>query len=312
MSGADFRRYLRAKRTVDDRALDRVLVGRLRSELAALAADRSGPLTVLEVGAGIGTMPERLLAWEVLPPGEIRYEAVDIEPANARATRRRLRDWAADRPAWEASADGGTVRVDGPDRTLVLDAVTDDAVEFVGGTDRTWELLIGAAFLDLLGLDRLPALLSALDAGGLWYFPITFDGGTRFGPPHPADRAVERYYHRHMDAKPGGDSRAGSHALGRLRATEGGTSVLGVAGSDWVVRPGADGYPGDEAYFLEHILDTVGDAVADVDRGDDLTDDRLAAWLDDRRGRLAADDLVYLTHQLDLLGRIEPAGEASA
>lgn len=308
MSDEDFRRYLAAKRTVDDRALDRRLVDRLRSELAACATDRPGPFRVLEVGAGIGTMPERLLAWGVLPAGETRYHAVDLQQSNVRATRRRLVAWAADRSDWGASEAEGTVRLDGPDRTLVLDAVAADAAEFLDATDRTWGLLIGAAFLDIVGTDVLPVLLSALDAGGLWYFPITFDRGTRFEPSHPADRAVERYYHRHMDAKPGGDSRAGTHALGRLRAAEEAT-VLGVAGSDWVVRPDDDGYPGDEAYFLKYILGTIGDAVAGVDRGDDLTDDRLAAWLADRRRRLAAGDLVYLTHQLDLLGRTEPDGE---
>lgn len=303
MSDADFRRYLRAKRTVDDRALDRRLVDLLRSELAALATD--GPLRVLEVGAGVGTMPERLLSWDVLPVGETRYTAVDLAPPNVRAIRRRLPEWAADREGWTATGDGDTVWLDGPDRTLVVEAVAAEATAFVADADRTWDLLIGAALLDLVDLDRLPALLSALRPGGLWYFPLTFDGGTRFEPSLPADRAVERYYHRHMDAKPGGDSRAGSHALRRLRATDG-ASVLAVAGSDWIVRPDGDGYPGDEAYFLEYLLGTVGDAVAAVDRGDDLTDDDLSAWLDARRRHLAAADLVYLTHQLDLLGRVSP------
>ncbi|MFT4910231.1 MAG: hypothetical protein ACI9TI_001401, partial [Natronomonas sp.] len=75
----DFRRYLRAKRTVDDRALDRRLVGILRDRLAERADAGEGPIRVLEVGAGIGTMPARLLEWDVLPPGEIRYVALDVD-----------------------------------------------------------------------------------------------------------------------------------------------------------------------------------------------------------------------------------------
>jgi len=299
-----FRRYLRAKRTVDDRALDRRLLGLLEAELGALAADRGGPLRVLEVGAGVGTMLERLLAWDLLPTGGMRYTAVDIDAASVRTLDRRLPEWADGREGWTATRDDGAVRLDGPDRTLVVDAVAAEAASFVDDADGAWDLLVGAALLDILEFDRLPTLLSALAPDGLWYFPITFDGGTRFEPSHPADRAVERHYHRHMDAKPGGDSRAGSRGLRRLRATDG-ASVLGVAGSDWVVRPGDGAYPDDEAYFLGYVLDTVGDAVGEVDRGDDLGEDRLAAWLDERRRQLAAGDLVYLTHQLDLLGRVD-------
>jgi len=174
-------------------------------------------------------------------------------------------------------------------------------VAFVDDAAREWDLLVGMAFLDIVALDQLPTLLSALAPEGYWYFPITFDGGTRFGPAHPADDAVERAYHRHMDQKPGGDSRAGHHALDRLRALEG-VTVDGVAGSDWAVYPRDDAYPADEAYFLRYILATVEGAVGELDANapDDQT---LAAWLATRRQQVADAELSYLTHQLDLLGR---------
>jgi hypothetical protein len=344
-----FRRYLRAKRSVDDRALDRRLFDRLCSGLrtaadAAPDGDGNGdpapsttgaasPLRVLEVGAGVGTMVERALEWELFPPGEIRYAAVDVDRSTVRAVPDRLAEWAGDRDGWTADADvavegagdtEGRVRLAGPERTVVVRAVAAEAVEFVAETDRAWDLLIGAALLDLLPPDRLPSLLSALRPGGWWYFPITFDGGTRFAPDHGADRAVERAYHRHMDRKPGGTSRAGLAAIDRLgdKAT-----VVGAAGSDWIVRPAdvdtefgtadtgpgtADGdapagsdYPGDERYFLGYVLDTVAEAVRSVDRaGIDLSDDRFDDWLAERRRQLAAGELVYATHQLDLLGRL--------
>jgi hypothetical protein len=312
----DFQRYLRAKRTIDDRALDRRLVDSLRSELAALAENRDAPLRVLEVGAGIGTMVERLLEWEVLPAGATRYTAVDVAPSNVRAVGSALDDWAdgsrydvsdAGAVSDRAAADrdpSAALEITGRDRTVALDAVTAEATAYVDDADRGWDVLVGAALLDVLGLDRLPALLSALDPGGCWYFPITFDGGTRFTPPHSSDQAVERYYHQHMDEKPGGDSRAGGHALDRLRQHPR-ARLLGAAGSDWIVRPRGDGYPGDEAYFLRHILGTVDDALGEVDRDSELTDEALADWLAERRRQLEAAELVYLTHQLDLLGRVE-------
>ena len=300
MAPTDFQRYLRAKRTLDDRSLDRRLLERLRAGIAERSADRDGPLRVLEVGAGVGTMIERMLEWDILPPGPTEYAAVDVDSDAVDAIPGRLVDWAADRDVAATTRDAGVV-LDGPDRRLTVTTEAADAVAFVDDAAREWDLLVGMAFLDIVALDQLPTLLSALAPGGYWYFPITFDGGTRFGPAHPADDAVERAYHRHMDQKPGGDSRAGHHALDRLRALEG-VTVDGVAGSDWAVYPRDDAYPADEAYFLRYILATVEGAVGELDANapDGQT---LAAWLATRRRQVADAELSYLTHQLDLLGR---------
>jgi hypothetical protein len=261
----------------------------------------AGPLRVLEVGAGVGTMVERLWEWDVLPETAVEYTAVDVDEANVGAIPDRLTAWASGR-AVTARAGGGTVELRGPGRTVTVDPVAAEASAFAAGTDREWDLLVGMALLDVLGVDRVPGLVSAVAPGGYWYFPVTFDGGTRFVPDHPADRAVERAYHRHMDGKPGGDSRAGSHALERLR-TAATTSVEGVAGSDWVVRPDGDGYPGDEAYFLGYVLDTVEGALGELD--DHGLGDTLDDWLATRRRQVESAELTYLTHQLDLLGRVD-------
>lgn len=295
-----FHRYLRAKRPVDDRSLD----GRLVSELREGLADREGPLRVLEVGAGVGTMVARFLEWDVLPPGEIAYTAVDVDETTVAAIPDHLDGWAGDRDVAATRTDEG-VELAGPDRTVRVEPVAGEATTFVAGAEREWDLLVGAALLDLVGLDGLPALLAALAPGGHWYFPITFDGATRFLPAHPADGTVERLYHRHMDRKPGGDSRAGTHALDRLLSTDSAT-VDGVAGSDWAVRPVGDSYPGDEAFLVAHVLDTIGTALQELDRGDELDGATLADWLSTRRAQLDAGELAYLTHQLDLLGRHTP------
>jgi hypothetical protein len=103
-----------------------------------------------------------------------------------------------------------------------------------------------------------------------------------------------------MDRKPGGSSQAGGDALVALQGTPR-VSLLGVAGSDWIVRPVDGTYPGDEAFFLRYILDTVEEALGELD----AETPELAEWLAHRRDRLDAGELVYLTHQLDLLGRVE-------
>lgn len=297
-----FHRYLRAKRTVDDRAIDRRLVGILREALAARAAATDGPLRVLEIGAGIGTMVRRAVEWDLLPSGEIAYTAVDVQQETVESIPRYLREWAGEHPPSVSRTD--PLVLDAPDRTITIEPVVADAVAYADGADADYDLLVGAALLDLLDLDGLETLLGALAQGGLYYFPITFDGATRFVPGHPSDCAVERRYHAHMDRKAGGSSRAGGELLARLQGLEAST-VLGVAGSDWIVRPVDGTYPHDEAYFLSHIIDTVEAALGELD-GETVPD--LDEWLDRRREQVGAGELVYLTHQLDVLGRV---GETS-
>jgi SAM-dependent methyltransferase len=294
----DFRRYLRAKRTVDDRAIDQRLVGTLRERLRNRTEAGDGPLRVLEVGAGIGTMLARLVEWDVLPPGEIRYTAVDIESDTIEAVVPYVREWAAERSVSVSETD--RIVLEGSNRRIELEPVVSEAVAHAERTTGEWDLVVGSALLDLLELEALDRLLDALSPGGLWYFPITFDGGTRFRPELPGDRTIERHYHAHMDAKPGGSSRAGGDVVARLQGAVG-VTLLGVAGSDWVVRPIEGTYPADEAYFLRHILDTIEEAVGEV------TDDTetLEAWLAERRRQIDSAELCYFTHQLDVLGCVK-------
>lgn len=297
MTGS-FQRYLRAKQTIDDRALDRRLIETLREQLAARAADTDGPLRILEIGAGIGTMLARFVEWDVLPAGDIRYTAVDIQSENLSHLPDYLRDWASDR---QISVENSPPVLEGENRRIRIETVQAEAVAYAEAADGEYDLLIGAALLDILDREELATLLGPLAPGGLYYFPITFDGATRFQPSHPADRAIEGHYHEHMDAKQGGDSRAGGTVLARLQRLDG-TTLSAVAGSDWIVRPTDGSYPADEAYFLRYILDTIGDAVDEV-TGNDFED--LETWLARRREQVAAAELLYYTHQLDFFGCID-------
>ena len=114
----DFQRYLRAKRTVDDRALDETLLERLRTELVARARDRDGPIRILEVGAGIGTMIQRFVDRDLFPAGDIEYVAVDVDDANVRTMRRRIPEWAETR-GFDVG-DGRNIVVSGADRKSVV------------------------------------------------------------------------------------------------------------------------------------------------------------------------------------------------
>lgn len=301
-----FQRYLTAKRTVDDRALNRPVIQQFTRHMAALAGAEA-PVRILEVGAGIGTMIERLMEWNVLPERAV-YTAIDVEPANVELALDRLPEWAADRRADCTEAGPRSYYLEGDPHTVTVEWQVGDVFPFArDSTDRSWDVLLGVSFLDLVDVAaRLPVLLDLVAPGGLFYFPITFDGSTIFQPTiDPVfDAHVEECYHDTMDRRiiagnPSGDSQAGRHLFGHVR--EAGGEVLGAGGSDWVVFGDRDGYPGDEAYFLHHILHMVENA---LDHNPAVDDEELSAWIDQRRHQLERGELVYVAHQLDLLGRV--------
>jgi hypothetical protein len=59
-----FIRYLEAKKSVDDRAINRHVWQVLSGSLPQTSPEK--PLRIVEMGAGIGTMIERMIEWELL------------------------------------------------------------------------------------------------------------------------------------------------------------------------------------------------------------------------------------------------------
>jgi SAM-dependent methyltransferase len=290
----DYARYLAAKTTVDDRALNRPVLAGLRRLMPA------GAPRVLEVGAGLGTMVARLMDWGVVGAGE--YILLDADRPLLDDSRRWLRDWAAARglPS-DLRPDGlqvGDLRV--RLEHAELGRYLEDAHEARA------DVLIANAVLDLVEVPAiLPGLLRLLAPGGVYWFTINYDGESIFEPGHPHDDQVMRAYHRDMDervryGRPAGESRTGRHLFHQLRAA--GAPALAAGSSDWVVSAGPDGnYPGDEGYFLRSILSTIQSALRS--RPDWVEPADLADWLAVRGRQLAAGELVYLAHQLDFAGR---------
>ena len=277
-----FPRYLAAKKSVDDRALNRLVWDRLADEIAT----RNSALDVLEIGAGIGTMAERVAEWGLLTNGH--YTALDSEAENVAAARARLGEGKGD---------------------LRLSLEQADVFEFAARPDQQqrYDLLIAHAVLDLFDIPRaLPRLLSVLKPGGLCYFTINFDGATIFEPViEPVlDAQIETLYHRSMDERitdgqPSGDSRSGRHLFHLLPSA--GVEVLAAGSSDWVVFGSGD-YPDDEAYFLHCILHFVESTLTGHP---ELEKKAFAQWMSKRRRQIAAGELVYIAHQMDFVGRLQ-------
>ncbi|MEY7848263.1 methyltransferase domain-containing protein [Natrarchaeobius sp. A-rgal3] len=315
--------YLTAKRTVDDRALNRRVLGRCSDELAGI----DEPARVVEFGFGVGTMIERLAEWGRLPE-RTSYRAIDRDPENVAVARERIPDRLeatdyriVDEPdtGWEnpregARADTAGRRASGRsiDLTLeVADALSTEAIadrDTASEGDSRADAVIAAAFLDIVDLERaLSTIATILEPGGLLYAPITFDGATGFAPPHPLDARIERLYHRHMDdIRDSGGSTAGRKLLSSL--PENGFETLAAGGSDWIVRPrSADEgreYPAAERTFLEAILETIDEALVAYP-GDVLDPADRRTWVSTRRRQLEESELSFVGHHVDVLARLE-------
>lgn len=304
-SSYPFTRYLSAKKTVDDRALNKHVWESLRREVNTWSY--SPPIKVLEIGAGIGTMLERVLDWGLLTSAE--YEAVDSMQENVEEALRRIPRWAAGRGYEVSDRDARGLRLNGHRQSILVKFETADVFEFMDrpGAQGTWDLLVANAFLDLVDVhDSLPKLLALLRPGGLFYFTITFDGATIFQPEidPTMDGAIEALYHETMDrritrGKPSGDSRTGRRFFTHVR--ESGGDLIDAGASDWVVFAKSHGYTADEAFFLHFIIHTVGSALTGNPGLDRARFDR---WLETRHKQIEDGQLVYIAHQMDFLGRI--------
>ena len=290
----DYARYLAAKTTVDDRALNRHVL----AELCRLM--RAGAPRVLEVGAGLGTMVARLMDWGAVGAGE--YVMLDADRRLLDCSRRWLCDWAAARGLRSDLLPDG-LRV-GDIRVRLVHAELGSYLEAARGA--LADVLIANAVLDLVDVPAvLPGLLRLLIPGGVYWFTINYDGESIFAPDHPHDDQVMRAYHRDMDeriryGRPAGESRTGRLLFHYLRAA--GAPALAAGSSDWVVYPARDGdYPADEAYFLRSILSTIQNALRS--REDRVEPAELTDWLAVRGRQLDAGELVYIAHQLDFAGR---------
>jgi hypothetical protein len=290
-----YARYLAAKTTVDDRALNRHVLAELRRLMPA------GAPRVLEVGAGLGTMVARLMDWGVVGAGE--YILLDADQQLLDCSRRWLCDWAVARGLRSELLPDG-LRV-GDLRVRLVHAELGRYLE-EAAHGALADVLIANAVLDLVDVPAvLPGLLRSLVPGGVYWFTINYDGETIFEPGHPLDDQLMRAYHRDMDeriryGRPAGESQTGRRLFHYLRAA--GAQTLAAGSSDWVVSAGQDGnYPADEAYFLRRILNTIQDALRN--RPDRVEPADLADWLAVRCRQLAVGDLVYIAHQLDFVGR---------
>ena len=285
-----FPHYLLSKQTVDDRALNKDVLNALRIHLS------SQPVTIIEVGGGIGTMLKRLIQWGILCNGD--YILVDTMEANIAYAR----EWI---PQWAAEA-GLSVEWLGRNQICVCDQTREvrirlecaDVFDFIERNEQPADLLIAHAFLDLLPLPESLEKLFRLTKGLAW-LTLNFDGLTTLEPviDHLLDEKIERLYHQTMDTRPtGGDSRTGRKLFEQFRCLN--AEILAAGASDWVVHTTNGKYHAEEQYFLHFILNFFESSLK---AHAELNAAEFENWLNKRRAQIDRGELVYIAHQIDFL-----------
>jgi hypothetical protein len=288
-------RYLAAKKGIDDRALNHHVWETLRRFLPQSTGHEA--VKILEIGAGIGTMLERVIDRGLLT-GPATYIATDSDPDQLQAARKYLSVWAARQGhamAWSAEFRGLLHTANAP-VSLVLHPA--GAEELADGPDThgPFHLIIAHAVLDLVDFPALlPGLLSRLKNRGLAYLTCNFDGETIFLPAGDGDEEIISQYHASMEARLTGASHTGRRLLEFLQGP--GMEILAAGSSDWVVHPCNGRYSTDEALFLHAIVETIERELAK----NPIPPTGLAAWADRRHSQIDTGELSFLARHLDLL-----------
>jgi SAM-dependent methyltransferase len=301
---SSFQRYLSAKRTVDDLALNRLVWKTLEDRLAELEGQPI--LQVLELGGGVGTMFQRMVEWGLL--NRVEYTLLDEQADNIRAAREELVHW-ANRQCLQSIDTANRLVLSGQGTEFHVETVAAEMGAYLNyRAGRQWDLIVAHAFLDLLDVPAaFPQIKAALRPGGLMYLTINFDGLSAFEPglDRDLDDRVIQQYHRTMDervtaGRPSGDSRTGRRMFTWLR--EAGMRILEAGSSDWAVYPREGRYPADEAYFLRHILSFFSQS---LQGRPELEKEELAGWLAEREQQIERGELVFIAHQFDFLVEAE-------
>lgn len=293
MNTDNFQGYLLTKQSVDDRALNKDVLATLKAHLPP------APFSIVEVGAGIGTMLVRLLRWEIL--SDVEYLLIDEMADNVAFGMGFVSKWAEENGFRVLSLGSDTLHLSNPSRSITAKFIHANMFDFISSRPSPADLLIAHAVLDLLPLpESLPKLFSLTK--DLAWLTINFDGSSILEPAiDPAlDRRIELLYHKTMDRRPGGgDSQSGRNLFAYLDQAK--AEILEAGSSDWVVYPQQGKYTADEAAFLQYILGFFEESLTahpDLDAG------KFSRWLNTRRNQIAKGELVYIAHQLDFLVRV--------
>ncbi len=315
MATFDYVRYLEAKQTVDDRALDKECMEQFRCTLRRVP--KGSTIRIIELGAGTGTMLRRFVSrFDDFFGNPIEYTMVDIKGDALTVARRLLLDPTKKLITIQGndasiSAHHSALHGDIPDLQLPglhVRFVCANAYDFLDDNVDKLDAVVAASFLDLVSLDgimyRIKKALNPASQARSFYFPLTFNGVTEFSTARN-DSPILKAFHSSMgDGYAGGKNMrrafTGSFVEAAVKQFDG--KVVMTKDSIWNVTPERNMYEHDEAYFLRCILQFVGSTSEKELSRHGVSSDDMEKFMSSSMSSLDEKTLSYKAHNVDIVG----------
>jgi SAM-dependent methyltransferase len=254
----------------------------VRAALTARFAGRDS-IRIVDLGCGAGSNLRG--TWSALPAKQY-WSLVDYDPKLLAAARQRLADWAE-----TAVSEGDDLHITKAGKALTVsfreaDLSTGDFAGVTAGAD----LVTAAALFDLVSIQGIEKLAETItQQGAIFYTVLTYDGYTRWSPPHASDAAMRDAFNTHQKTDKGFGAAAGPGGTSALAKAFYARSYRVLRGtSPWIVDQRYDGLRGElDSGFANAVRETGTVTEADI-----------KAWL---AHRLAAQDRISVIGHEDLL-----------
>ncbi len=283
----DYVQYLDIKKHIDDRSLNTEVWRKFYGWLSDKKQNKQ--LDILEIGAGIGTMIERLLDNKLLH--NCHYIALEPEADFMQTAQSRLGCWAGNNGLVFDQIGNGQWQLKGREldvRISWVNASADHIDKLYA--DENFDLILSHAVIDLLPVPEImPCILNKLKPAGGFYFSLNFSGQTRFTPTNEHDAEITRLYHADMDSRFSNLKWQASKTGVLLKPwlKNYGCSAVVDGSSDWHLTKS-------DQLFTENILDTIKKALAGLPE--------LEAWLESRYIQLKQGGLELVISNRDCFG----------
>lgn len=288
--------YLVAKKKIDDHSINLQVFNTLKNFLQK--QNSVIPLTILEIGAGIGTMLARMVEWKLLQ-GKVKYIATDNDIGQIPGAQHYLSSWAKKKQhqlIWLTERQG-ELKTGEAEITILLDVMGAEDENRLHSLP-TFDLLVAHAILDLIDFTTtLLKLFSRLHDEGLAYLTCNFDGKTEFLPEHHHDFEIIEMYHNSMEARKPGATRSGRNLISFFQ--QHGIEILAAGASDWLIPPAKKGYRFEEKFFLKAILAMIEKEYSTA-KSQDTT---IKEWVKLRNEQIEEAKLCLFASHLDFLVR---------
>jgi ubiquinone/menaquinone biosynthesis C-methylase UbiE len=284
----DYVKYLDVKKSIDDKSLNKLVWDSFANWMIS-ENEQNQTLKVLEIGAGIGTMIERLLDASLLK--HCHYVALEPELSFQDAAKFRLMTWANTQGVSFEISPEGLWLLHSKQLNVTIEWVKAEADKIDQLFDnKNFNLILSHAVIDLLPVPEImPIILKKLTQKGGFYFSVNFSGETKFFPNDQSDDDIANNYHKDMDARfPGLDWQPSltGEELPKWLQNHGCKNVIDGE-SDWNLGSA-------DELFIKNILDTIKKALKDTPG--------LEEWLTKRYEQLAQKQLEIRISNSDCFG----------